>query len=353
VLHTPQLLSRIVAAMILGGCGGARISNAVAAPIQPAETTPDAAQLEERLVVEGEIAIAVDEVPRAVDAIRKRVHEAGGRIVREGMRGGTRAWSAAMKVRLPPQQVTAFVDWLDQTGEIERKEIRADDVSRTLFDQAIALENLELTLARLRKLLERDGLVTADILEIEKEMTRVRGEIERIKGERRWLEDRVAYATLEIEVDRRQGAVLRPEAKFYPGVRGSSLILLDPDGRKRVRFGAGGVVQFSRELRSSLEIDVFPETGDESSALIATLGAAAYSDFLGGGRRCFLNPFLGLRAGYGYLGESAFVAAADIGVELYKHQYVMVDTSLRITALVDGDGAEAGLVAGAGLVVAF
>lgn len=318
-----------------------------------ASTGAQAPQLQEQLVIEGEISVAVADVPQVVDAIRERVRGAGGRIVREELGGGARSWSGSMKVRLPPEQVTPFVTWLGESGEIERKEIRADDVSRTLFDQKIALENLELTLARLRKLLEHEQLATKDILEVEKEMTRVRGEIERIKGERRWLQDRVAFATLDIEISRRKGAILKAQAKFYPGVRASSLILLDPNGRKRVRFGGGAVIHFTPEARSSLEVDVFPKTGDEKTAVIATLGGAAYSDFLGRGRRCFLNPFLGMRIGYGYLDGSAFVAVAEAGVELYKHKYLMVDASLRATAFIDDDGADVGLVAAGGLVVPF
>ena len=46
-----------------------------------------------------------------------------------------------------------------------------------------------LTLARLRALLDTGGLAMADILNIEKEMTRLRGQIEAIKGEQRYLRD--------------------------------------------------------------------------------------------------------------------------------------------------------------------
>jgi hypothetical protein len=334
------------APMMVSSPGGA----AVTASASGGDQAP---QLQEQLVIEGEISVEVDDVPSVVDAIRERVRSAGGRIVREGLGGGAHSWTGSMKVRLPPEHVTPFVAWLGKTGDIERKDIRADDVSRTLFDQKIALENLELTLARLRKLLEHEQLATKDILEVEKEMTRVRGEIERIKGERRWLQDRVAFATLDIELSRRKGAILKAKAKFYPGVRASSLILFDPDGRKRVRFGGGAVIHFTPEARSSLDIDVFQKTGDEKSAVIATLGGAAYSDFLGRGRRCFLNPFLGLRIGYGYLDGSAFVAVGEAGVELYKQKYLMIDASLRVTTFIDDNGADVGLVAAGGVVVPF
>jgi len=345
------------------GCGGAMAKQSAAPGMASthgaAGLTRNAAaggqqsQLQEQLVIEGEIAVAVQDVPSVAVAIREFVRAANGRIVREELGGGAHSWSGSMKVSLPPEKVTPFVTWLEDKGEIERKDIRADDVSRQLFDQKIALDNLELTLARLRKLLEHEQLATKDILEIEKEMTRIRGDIERIKGERRFLQDRVAYATLDIRLSRSKGAILKAKAKFYPGVRATALVLLDPDGRKRTRFGGGVVIHFEPDARSSLEVDVFRKTGEEKSAVIATLGGATYSDFLGRGRRCFLNPYLGLRIGYGYLGGSAFVAVGEAGVELYKHKYLLVDANLRVTTFIDDDGADVGLVAGSGIVVPF
>ena len=70
----------------------------------------------------------------------------------------------------------AFLAWLAGQGDIVHKRIQGTDVSRTLFDQAIALENLQLTLDRMRKLLDKEGLLMKDILDIEREMTRLRGD---------------------------------------------------------------------------------------------------------------------------------------------------------------------------------
>jgi hypothetical protein len=243
------------------------------------------------------------------------------------------------------------VTWLKGQGEITEKALEATDVGRTLFDQQIALDNLQTTLDRLRQLYAREGLTTGDILEIEKEMTRIRLDIERIKGEKRYLEDRVAYATLDIDIARKEGAILGPKAKFYPGLRGSALILIDPEGRDRVRLGAGAVIH--TVPRVTLEVDVYGEQGDEKRAVIATSGGAAYSDFLGRGRRRFLNPYLGMRMGYGYLDGHNFVLAGDVGLELVKHKYVMVDANLRVVGLFGEIGADVAMVAGGGVVVAF
>lgn len=285
-------------------------------------------KLKQALVVEGNLTFEVEEVPEAAQAIRAYIEGMGGRVMSEQMSGGARSWTGTLQLKLPPDRVDEFLAWLAKRGEIQNKNIRGTDVSRTLFDQQIALENLELTLARMRKLLDKEGLDMKDVLAIEREMTRLRGEIERIKGEKRFLEYRVAMATLHVYLRRRAGVILgRAKAKFYPGARLSTLFLLDADGRESMRVGGGVVVHTIPRL--TLEVDIFPETGDEGRAVIATFGGATYSDFLGRGKRQFLNPYLGLRIGYGYLDGSAFVFAGGGGVELFKHEYFLLDASVN------------------------
>lgn len=336
---------------------GALASAAPAAPGGAAIAANSAPTLPEQLVVEGSISLEAEDPERTARELRAEVERIGGRVVSERVDGAAESWRAYLRLRLPPAQVEPAVTWLERQGEVTRKRITATDVSRTLFDQEIALANLTTTLDRLRKLLDGGGLSMQDILNVEREMTRLRGEIERIKGDQRFLKDRVAFATLDVDVGRREGAVMSPRTKVYPGPRLSALTLFDAGGRERTRLGAG----FAMHLvvpRITLEIDVFDDVEassgrpGEDHAILATWGAGMYSDFLGRGRRRFLNPYLGFRVGYGYLGYHAFAAQGEVGVELFKHEFVMIDASVRATGLV-GDEVDAGLVTGGSIVFAF
>lgn len=332
----------------------AQVTATTGAPAQ--DGSPTTLQIPEQLVVEGSLEVEVNEVGDLVAGLRAQVEAAGGRIITEQVYGGETSWSASIKVRLPPDQVEPTITWLAKRGDIVRKSINATDVSRTLFDQELALANLTATSTRLQKLLDAGTLAMADILAIEKELTRIRGEIEAIKGNKRFLEDRVALATLDISLSRRDGAVTLAKAKIYPGVRASSMTLLDPEGRQRTRFGAG-LVMHTVMRAVSLEVDVFQAEpaaagADPKAAVVATFGGAAYSDFLGRGQRRVLNPYLGLRAGYAYLDSSRFVIQAEAGIELFKHKHLMIDASLRGTGFI-GKDTDAALIAGSGVVVAF
>jgi len=356
-------MQRFVAAFALftvacsAGGYAARASMAPATgAFAPAGPAGGAMQIPEAMVIEGSISLEVEEIKDVVPSLRAQIEGVGGRIINENVSGAETSWSAHIKVRLPPDKVQQVGDFLATRGEITSKNISATDVSKQLFDQDLAIKNLRSTLDRLTALMGTSGLLVPQILEVEKEMTRVRGQIEQLEGDQRFLKDRVAFATLDISISRREGAVSVAKAKVYPGVRGAMLTLFDAGTRKRTRFGAGLVLH--TVLRNmSLEVDLFQKEqnaarDESSSSVVATLGGAGYSDFLGGGKRRTLNPYLGLRLGYGYLDAHRFVLQAEAGVELFKAKYVVLDASQRGTLLIGSD-THLALISGVGATVAF
>lgn len=321
-------------------------------PAQPL-ASPEPKQ-SEQLVIEAWIDLSTEHVARAVSAIRARVEASGGRVVSENVSGsGESAASAALEVRVPPAQAVATTEWLGTLGAVTSKRVLASDVSKTLFDQDLALQNLRLTMERLQKLATQSGPVE-ELLAIEKEMTRVRGEIEKLEGEQRWLVDRVAFATITVTIRRSGDEPYEdvPEARVYPGPQLAMLTLLDPGMRERTRFGGGVGLRVNRY--ATFELAVFPRAeNDDSRTVIATFGSALYSSYLRDGHRRYLNPYLGGRIGFGHLsGHSSPVVAGELGVELVKHEYLVVDASLRALAFVR-ESADTALDATLGVSVPF
>jgi hypothetical protein len=325
-------------------------------PPPPAQPMQSPVKQPEKLVVEAWIDMESDNVGAAVEAIRRRVEASGGRIVSENGQGRSAMGmtSAALVLRVPPAEATATTAFLATLGTVTSKRVLASDVSKRLFDQELALENLKLTMERLQKLASQSGPI-ADLLTIEKEMTRVRGEIEAIKGEQRFLIDRVELATITVSIVRTEGAEpfdeAPPEARIYPGAQLAILTLFDPGMRERTRVGGGATVRLNRH--ATFELDVFPRTDGETRAVLATFGTALYSSFLRDGRRRYLNPYIGGRVGGGYLsGNGSPVIAGELGVELVKHEYLLVEASVRVLAYVRTE-AEVALHSTLGLSVPF
>ena len=366
-----RVTTLVFAILVTSACGAAPRMHAMApappslaaptatgaAGIASAGGTPLATQLPEQLVIEGTVSIEVDEPGDVVPATHAEVARLGGRVIEESVSGAEASWSAQLKLRVPPDQVDPVLAFLAHRGRIVDKHITATDVSRQMFDQDIALKNLHVTLDRLTQLMAQGGLKIDDVLRIEQEMTRLRGQIEQLEGDQRFLKDRVSLATISVSITRRAAPEVHlAAAKVYPGVRASALVLLDPGGRPQTRLGAGLVLH--TVLRSlSFDLDVFerepgPGGGASSQAVLATLGGAIYSDFLGGGKRRFGNPYLGLRLGYGYLDGGRFVGQAEAGLELVKTKAALVEANVRLTGLV-GHTSDLAVVPSVGAVFAF
>jgi hypothetical protein len=319
-----------------------------AQPLQPA-TKADP----EKLVVEAWMDLRVDDPARTAAEVRARVEAEGGRVVSENVYGPqNKASSAAMVLRVPPIKAAGFQQWLAERGIVESRRVLATDVGKTLFDIDLALKNLDVTMARLQKLAEKDGTMK-DLIEVENEMTRVRGQIEKLKGEQRFLLDRVAFATITLSLTREGGPVeFAPHARLHPGAHFSTLTFLERDGRPRDRFGGGATLHIKRWL--TFDLDAFPQKGGDSRIIIGTIGTAIYSGLLGGGRRSYLNPYLGLRSGFAYVSDDTnFLLGAEVGLELYKQKYLQIGVAVRGLAMFGSERSDAALHTQLGFEVPF
>lgn len=356
------MVRALLCLVVLGACGAAPKAEAMmpayaaATGTAPASTNAGGAattQADEKLVITGSVELEVDDGGAAVAALRTAVEAAAGRVVYDEENGRDHEWNAHLTLRLPPGDVQKLLGQVGKLGRVVSQKIEASDVSREYFDQEIALKNLHITLDRLQALLGGPDLKTADVLQIEQELTRIRGEIERIEGEHNYLDDRIAYATLDVYLSGSGTHLLAPKAHVYPGARLVGLYLIDAESaRDKLRPGASAVLWVARQ--SSFELEIFPSRDDGGRAVIATAGGGGYSDFLGAGKRRYGNPFLGARVGYGFVdGHHEFVAGGEIGVELVKTDHVVIETAVRGLGLFGKPGVDAAVEATFGLQVPF
>ncbi|MFI5302716.1 MAG: hypothetical protein ACHREM_31895, partial [Polyangiales bacterium] len=68
--------------------------------------------------------------------------------------------------------------------------------------------------------------------------------------------------------------------------------------------------------------------------LMVTVGGEMFSDFLGGGKRRFFEPYLGFRAGYARRqGKDEAVVGGTLGLALIHTGAVSLDLDLRALAM--------------------
>jgi len=311
----------------------------------------------EMLDIEAHLSLLVDDLPRAHEALHRTALARGATITSDVVDESGSPRHAALTLRVPAQASHDFIAALDGIGSVTARQVTAKDIGHEFHDNEIALHNMERTLARYEEILQQAHSVE-EILKIEAELSRIRGEIDRLKGDLRYMSDRAARATVYVTLNERakEIAIIEPaEEKFRIGAR--AVVLAETLGRAPAdtSFGAGLVLGAGRPF--NVEVDALKQphsSGSGLDAMLATIGGDAYSDLLGGGKREFLNPFLGLRAGYARIGgANEFALGGDLGLELWKTKYATIDADLRLLGLFGKGPSELGAEPTFGANVAF
>jgi hypothetical protein len=103
-------------------------------------------------------------------------------------------------LRIPASQLEAAVAELKQLGRVENESQGGEEVTQQYVDLAARLANAQHTEKRLTDILSSRTGKLQDVLKVELEIDRVRGEIEQMQAEKKELSKRVAFATLNTTV---------------------------------------------------------------------------------------------------------------------------------------------------------
>jgi hypothetical protein len=106
----------------------------------------------------------------------------------------------SITIKVPAPRFDEAVDALSDIGQVSSQNIRGNDVTDQYLDLRIRLSNAEKTRDRLIALVEKAQKV-ADTLAIEKELHRITGELERLKGKLRHLSEAVAFSTITVSLN--------------------------------------------------------------------------------------------------------------------------------------------------------
>lgn len=138
-----------------------------------------------------------------------------------------RGW---VTVRVPAESLDGFVEGARAFGTVRYQSENTSDVTEQHVDLTARLDNLRAEEARLRTFFDSAKTVQ-DMLLVEAELNRVRGEIEAMTAQITYLERQAAMATVTIEITEKQ-AVVRPEGENWgfrdaitSGIRGAANVI--------------------------------------------------------------------------------------------------------------------------------
>jgi hypothetical protein len=122
------------------------------------------------------------------------------------------ARSLQASLRIPAPQLPAALAELKSLGRVELENQNGEEVTQQHADLIARLKNSRETEQRLQAILtQRTGKIS-DVLEVEQEIARVRGEIEQMEAEQKNLEHRVDFATIDLKLSEEYKAKLDSRA---------------------------------------------------------------------------------------------------------------------------------------------
>jgi Domain of unknown function (DUF4349) len=158
-----------------------------AASDAPGAEAPAILHHDAMLIYAATLVIAVYQVEASLGKIEEIARGSGGYLANRT--------DAAITVRIPRARFQEVLGKIEKLGDVLHRTVTADDVTDQVVDLEARLKNARAMRERLAELLH-GATATKDALEIEKELSRVMGDIESMEGKLKLFSDKIAYSTV-------------------------------------------------------------------------------------------------------------------------------------------------------------
>jgi len=178
----------------------ATVSDVSAKDVTQASAAPPATYwATQKLIRSAELRIEVKDVGKAMLAVDSIAKERGALIAdsKENLDAQERR-STEMVIRVPGDRFLESITALRRLGKLTSESVKTEDVTKDYADIETRLAVKEQTVERLRALLDNRAAKLSDVLEVERELARAVTELERMKGEKRFYDQRIAISTISL-----------------------------------------------------------------------------------------------------------------------------------------------------------
>ena len=177
---------------------------------------PSAEAPARQVIATSALFVTVPDLPEAQRKLTAAVTHVGGFV--EGSELLTAQKESTWRLRIPSARLDEAVAALSALGDVGSLRTDARDVTDEVVDVEARLTAKRTEETRLLRLLETASATLADVLAVEKELSRVRGEVEELAGQQKRLTTDVAMSSLTVTLS---GERLGPTS--FVGEIGSTL----------------------------------------------------------------------------------------------------------------------------------
>ena len=152
---------------------------------------------ERQVISQASLTVEVEDVGTAITELRAFVESVGGFIEHVSTTDGPQPGRGSATIRVPAEQFNHTIDRIEAFGEVLGQSLGQTDVTGDAIDLAAQLRSERSAEASLLKLLDR-AVSVSDVLTVERELGRVRANVERLQGQLDFIERSVALATITV-----------------------------------------------------------------------------------------------------------------------------------------------------------
>jgi hypothetical protein len=161
----------------------------------------DPSGLATMIIRTGQASVEVDSLAPAIATLRTLAGRLGGYLANTSYQGGREQHpSASIEIKVPSDRFDDLLSGLSPLGRLEYANVTSQDVGEEYADIDARVTNAKRLEQRLIELLANRPGKLQEILELERELARVREEIERYEGRMRYLRSHASLSSLTISV---------------------------------------------------------------------------------------------------------------------------------------------------------
>lgn len=191
--------------------------------------SPDSPLVNRKLVRNAQVEIEIANFDEAVQKITAFANEERGYVATTSSeKQANGKLKGEIVVKVLPENLDRFLQKIHGLGELKNQTLGTEDVTKAYFDTDARLKNARVMEQRLIDMLKTKTGKVSDLLQVEKELGRVREGIEKMQGELKYWDSQVQFATVTIALAEKD---LEEPATFLVKER-AQLALYAPDVEK-------------------------------------------------------------------------------------------------------------------------
>jgi hypothetical protein len=153
----------------------------------------------QKLIWTGRLTVEVGDAERATAELEQVARDLGGFLTGTSMqREASGVRHAEVVMRIPAEEFRRAGGTVRALGKVLSESSNVEDVSKAYADLEAHLKVKREAERRVRDLLAQRAGTLKEVLEAEKELARIRGEVDTMEGERRWYAHQVRYSNVTV-----------------------------------------------------------------------------------------------------------------------------------------------------------